>query len=65
MIMHPKRIEPSAGQESVWDYPRPPRLEKVSARLRVIFNGQTIADTVVRISRAGNQPPTGLLPPAR
>jgi uncharacterized protein (DUF427 family) len=46
MIGHPKRIEPSAGQESVWDYPRPPRLEKVSACLRVIFNGQSIADTV-------------------
>lgn len=46
MIWRPQRIEPSAGQESVWDYPRPPRLEKVSARLRVIFNGQTIADTL-------------------
>jgi uncharacterized protein (DUF427 family) len=41
----PKRIEPMPEQESVWDYPRPPRLEKVSARLRVIFNGQTIAET--------------------
>ena len=45
MIRKIERIEPSAGQESVWDYPRPPRLETVSARLRVIFNGQTIADT--------------------
>lgn len=41
----PKRIEPSAGQESVWDYPRPPRLEKIGARLRVIFNAHTVADT--------------------
>jgi uncharacterized protein (DUF427 family) len=41
----PKRMEPLPGQESVWDYPRPPRLEKAGARLRVIFNGKTIADT--------------------
>jgi uncharacterized protein (DUF427 family) len=41
----PTRMKPMPGQESVWDYPRPPRLENVSARLRVIFNGQTVADT--------------------
>lgn len=41
----PQRIEPKEGQESVWDYPRPPRIEDVSKRLRVIFNGETIADT--------------------
>jgi uncharacterized protein (DUF427 family) len=45
-MLRPKRIEPGTGQESVWDYPRPPRLEKVSERLRVMFNGKTIADTV-------------------
>ena len=33
------------GQESVWDYPRPPRLEPVQKRLQIIFNGVTIADT--------------------
>ena len=60
-MLKPKRTEPSAGQESVWDYPRPPRLEKVVARLRVIFNGKTIADTTVRLPRAGDQPPAGLL----
>lgn len=37
--------KPGPGQESVWDYPRPPRLERVHARLRVDFAGQTIADT--------------------
>jgi uncharacterized protein (DUF427 family) len=41
----PIRIEPGPGQESVWDYPRPPRLENVSNRLQVIFNGVVIADT--------------------
>ncbi len=41
----PQRIEPGVGQESVWDYPRPPRLESVTARLRVVLGGVTIADT--------------------
>jgi len=40
------RSEPSPGQESVWDYPRPPRLEPVTARLRVVFAGETLADSV-------------------
>ena len=40
-----KRIQPRPGQESVWDYPRPPRLEKVCDRLRVAFGGEIIADT--------------------
>lgn len=39
------RIPPGPGQESVWDYPRPPALEDCSQHLRVIFNGVTIADT--------------------
>ncbi|MCA9914022.1 MAG: DUF427 domain-containing protein [Anaerolineae bacterium] len=40
-----KRQEPEPGQESVWDYPRPPRVEKTDKRLRVVFNGVVIADT--------------------
>lgn len=39
------RIEPQPGQESVWDYPRPPRVEKTDKRVKVIFNGEVIADT--------------------
>lgn len=34
-----------SGQESAWDYPRPPRLEPVSAHLVVVLDGVTIADT--------------------
>ena len=41
----PARIEPGPGQESVWDYPRPPRVEAVPERLRVIVDGITVADT--------------------
>ncbi len=38
-------MEPGPGQESVWDYPRPPRVEPVSERLRVVLGGATVADT--------------------
>ena len=31
--------------ESVWKYPRPPRLEHVTRHVRVIFGGIVIADT--------------------
>lgn len=40
-----KRIEPKPGQESVWDYPRPPRLEAVSKHIRTEFAGKVIAST--------------------
>jgi uncharacterized protein (DUF427 family) len=33
-------------QESVWDYPRPPKLEKSARRVRVRFAGHWIADSV-------------------
>ena len=35
-----QREKPGPGQESVWDYPRPPRLEKVSERITVELNGK-------------------------
>lgn len=38
-------IRPGPGQESVWDYPRPPRVEPVDARLRVEHRGIVIAET--------------------
>lgn len=43
--MKPKRIKPGPGQESVWDYPRPPCVEKTNKHIRVEFNGVVIADT--------------------
>ena len=38
-------LSPGPGQESVWDYPRPPRVEKVPHRARIEFAGVTIADS--------------------
>ncbi|ARA92592.1 MAG: DUF427 domain-containing protein [Bacteroidetes bacterium] len=43
--MVPHRIEPGPGQESVWDYPRPPRVVPTDEHVRVVFNGMVIADT--------------------
>ena len=39
-------IVPGPGQESVWDYPRPPRVEAVPERIRVIVDGVTLADSL-------------------
>ena len=43
--MDRKRIEPAQGQESVWDYPRPPRIEDVDKKVKVVFGGVTLAYT--------------------
>src|SRR4051812_18570987 len=43
--MRPPRTSPGPGQESVWDYPRPPRVEPVAARLRVDLAGTRVADS--------------------
>ena len=58
------RIEPGPGQESVWDFPRPPALEKTSSRLRVVFAGATIAETTdaYRVLET-SQPPAYYFPP--
>jgi len=60
-----RRIEPGPGQESVWDYPRPPRLERTTRRLRVVVDGETIADTTggYRVLETSH-PPTLYLPPS-
>ena len=42
-----KRIEPKAGQESVWDYPRPPKLELTNKHLVIIFGGEVIALSIL------------------
>ena len=40
-----ERIEPGPGQESVWDYPRPPRVERSSRRVRVLVEGDVVAES--------------------
>lgn len=59
-----QRIPPKPGQESVWDYPRPPRLEPSSKHIQIVFNGVTIADTTraYRILETSHPPAYYLLP---
>ena len=58
------RVEPGPGQESVWDYPRPPRVEPAPERIRVVVDGVEIANSTLALrvlEMAG--PPVYYLPP--
>lgn len=44
-MQQPERATPKAGQESVWDYPRPPRVEDTAQHVQVVVNGRIVADT--------------------
>ncbi|GCF09343.1 DUF427 domain-containing protein [Dictyobacter arantiisoli] len=59
-----KRIAPGPGQESVWDYPRPPRLEDSQKLIQIVLNGIEIAHTqhAKRVLET-SQPPTYYIPP--
>lgn len=63
-MLRPPRIEPGPGQESVWDYPRPPRLERTAAHLRVECQGIVVAETHhgLRVLET-SQPPAFYFPP--
>lgn len=54
----PPRIEPGPGQESVWDYPRPPRVEPCRRHVRVEFAGQVVAesDRAMRVLETSGPP---------
>ena len=53
-----QRIEPGPDQESVWDYPRPPRVEATGERIRIEFGGRTVVDTTdaVRVLETSHPP---------
>ena len=61
--MHPQPETPGPGQESVWDYPRPPRLEPFDGTITVELGGEVIASTTVawRVLETSH-PPTYYLP---
>ena len=44
---HPTPLphDPSKGEESVWHYPRPPLLEKITDHIQVYFNNELIIDS--------------------
>ena len=60
-----KHDQPLLGQESVWDYPRPPRLEKSSKTVVVSLKGCEIARSseTYRVLETSH-PPTWYVPPA-
>ncbi len=63
----PRRPPPDPlrpGQESVWDFPRPPRVEPSDSQVEVIFGGNTIALSfgALRVLETSH-PPVFYLPP--
>jgi uncharacterized protein (DUF427 family) len=56
---------PEPGQESVWDYPRPPALAPDSRLVEVYYGDQMIASssTIFRVLETAS-PPTFYIPPA-
>jgi uncharacterized protein (DUF427 family) len=59
------RPQPQPGQESVWDYPRPPRLEESTQHIQIIFNDILLADSrnTKRVLETSH-PPVYYIPPA-
>jgi uncharacterized protein (DUF427 family) len=64
VMARPQRQDLKPGQESVWDYPRPPRLEPCSKRVQVQFKGRWIADSqsTLRVLETSH-PPVYYIPP--
>ena len=62
--MNRRRIEPSPGQESVWDYPRPPALEPSEKRIQIFCDGLSLVDTTAsfRVLETSH-PPVYYVPP--
>ncbi len=58
-----RREEPGPGQESVWDYPRPPRLEPSAEHVEVVLGGVVVAESrsSLRVLETSH-PPTYYLP---
>ena len=56
---------PQSGQESVWDYPRPPRIVADHRRVRVVAAGHPVAESnrAVRVLETAS-PPTFYVPAA-
>lgn len=54
----PRRDPSLPGQESVWDYPRPPAVEPTPDRIRVVHTGAVVADSThaVRVLETAHAP---------
>lgn len=62
--MKPTPAKPKEGEESVWGYPRPPKIEDFNGHIRIIFNGIIIADTrIAKRVLETSHPPVYYIPP--
>jgi uncharacterized protein (DUF427 family) len=59
----PSKMKTQRAKESVWDYPRPPRVEPLDRHVRVVLGGETIAesDRALRVLETAS-PPTIYIP---
>lgn len=64
-MMQPHPTPPRSGQESVWDFPRPPRAERTLRRIRAVVAETPLVDSTraIRVLETSH-PPTYYLPPA-
>ena len=61
--MRPTPDSAKPGQESVWDYPRPPVAERISRRLVIEHRGIVLADTIRGVrTLETSHPPTYYFP---
>lgn len=62
--MRPRPDPIGPDQESVWDYPRPPRVELCASHIEIVLGGVTIASTnrAVRVLETSH-PPSYYIPP--
>ena len=60
----PWAVEPKPGEESVWDYPRPPRLNSDRRLVRVVHGATIIAESrrAIRVLETAS-PPSFYIPP--
>ena len=63
-MRRPVPVRPGPGQESAWDYPRPPRLEPETRSVHVVMDGEAIAATshAIRLLETSH-PPSYYIPP--
>ena len=65
MTRWPEPEKPEPGQESVWDYPRPPRLEDFAGEITVELGGEHDRIDETWLAGAGDEPSADLLPAPR
>lgn len=59
----PAKQAPGPGQESVWDYPRPPAVVPSGERVTVVLGGRVVAETTAALRvLETSHPPTYYLP---